>query len=174
MYVQDIRRADRTIAQGLADPQRIAIAGASYGGYAAMMGLIKEPDLYRAGINWVGVTDIELMYSIGWSDFAGGLWHRKGMPRRIGDPEKDLAQLRATSPLRRASEITKPVLLAYGGSDRRVPLPHGTEMRDALRKSGKAEVEWVEYESEEHGFLLESNFIDFWTRVERFLAKHLR
>lgn len=170
----DVTDATRwAIDKGLADAKRIAIAGASYGGYAAMMGLVKEPDLYRAGINWVGVTDIELMYSIGWSDLPQE-WLRLGMPRMIGDPVKDRAQLRRTSPLHRASEITKPVLMAYGGMDRRVPLPHGTQMRDALIKSGKAEVEWVEYELEGHGFLLEKNRVDFWTRVERFLVEHLR
>lgn len=162
------------IAQGQADPKRIAIAGASYGGYATMMGLVKEPDLYRAGINWVGVTDIDLMYDIGWSDFAGGDWQTLGMPVLVGDPKKDRAQLDSTSPLKRAKEITKPVLMAYGDEDLRVPLPHGKEMRDALKKAGKVEVEWVVYEGEGHGWLLVKNNVDFWTRVEKFLAKHLQ
>ena len=171
----DVTDATRwAVAQGMADPKRLAIAGASYGGYATMMGLVKEPDLYRAGINWLGVTDIDLMYSVGWSDSSGSLWQREGMPRRVGDSVKDAAQLRQTSPLLRANEITKPVLMAYGGKDLRVPLPHGTKMRDALRKSGKAEVEWIEYELEGHGFLLTANRVDFWTRVEKFLGQHLR
>lgn len=162
------------IDKGIADPKRIAIAGASYGGYATMMGLVKEPDLYRAGINWVGVTDIGLMYDIGWSDFAGGDWQRYGMPALVGDSKKDAAQLVATSPLKQASRITKPVLLAYGGADLRVPLPHGTRMRDALKKAGKVEVEWVEYSDEGHGWLQLENNVDFWGRVERFLAKNLK
>jgi dipeptidyl aminopeptidase/acylaminoacyl peptidase len=162
------------VAQGLADAKRLVIAGASYGGYATMMGLVKEPDLYRAGINWVGVTDIDLMYSISWSDFDGSVWQRFGMPKLVGDRGADRAQLDATSPLKRAAEITKPVLMAYGGQDYRVPLPHGQKMRDALRAAGKVEVEWVEYELEGHGFLLEKNVIDFWSRVERFLARHTR
>ena len=171
----DVTDATRwAVAQGIADPKRIAIAGGSYGGYATMMGLVKEPELYRAGINIVGVTDIGLMYEIGWSDFAGSLWQRKVMPRQVGDPKNDAELLRKASPLQRAAEITKPVLMAYGGRDLRVPLPHGTQMRDAMRKAGKAEVEWIEYELEGHGFLLEANRIDFWTRVEKFLAKHLR
>jgi dipeptidyl aminopeptidase/acylaminoacyl peptidase len=170
----DVTDATRwAIAQGLADPKRIAIAGASYGGYATMMGLVKEPDLYRAGINWVGVTDIGLMYSIDWSDLSD-VWQRYGMPRLVGDPDKDGAQLDATSPLKRAREITKPVLMAYGTKDRRVPLPHGTRMRDALEEAGRVEVEWVTYEDEGHGFLLLKNEVDFWQRVERFLAKHLK
>ena len=169
----DVTDATRwAIAKGLADPARIAIAGASYGGYATMMGLVKEPDLYRAGINWVGVTDIDLMYSIDWSDM-GDEWMRYGMPRMVGDRKSDRAQLEATSPLRRAKEITKPVLMAYGTSDRRVPLPHGTRMRDALMDAKKVTVEWVAYEDEGHGFLLLKNQVDFWQRVERFLAQHL-
>lgn len=162
------------IAQGMADPKRIAIAGASYGGYATMMGLVKEPELYRAGINWVGVTDINLMYEIGWSDFMGNKWMDYGMPRLIGDPSKDAAQLRATSPLQQAARIKQPVLMAYGELDFRVPLPHGTKMRDALTAAGNKQVEWVEYPGEGHGWMLTKNKVDFWTRVENFLAKHLK
>jgi len=164
------------IEQGLADPKRIAIAGASYGGYAAMMGLLKEPDLYRAGINIVGVTDIELMYTIGWSDFldADNPWVRYGMPKLIGDPKTDGAQLTATSPLKQAARIKRPVLMAYGEEDLRVPLPHGTKMRDALRAAGNQDVEWVQYPSEGHNFNLTKNNVDMWTRVEAFLGKHLK
>lgn len=164
------------IAQGWADKDRIAIAGASYGGYATMMGLVKEPELYKAGINWVGVTDIELMYTIGWSDFMDpdNPWVRYGMPRMIGDPRKDGEQLKATSPLQQAKRITRPVLMAYGEEDRRVPLPHGTKMRDALLDAGNKNVEWVQYEGEGHGFMLTRNNVDFWTRVERFLARNLK
>jgi dipeptidyl aminopeptidase/acylaminoacyl peptidase len=170
----DVTDATRwAVAQGLADPRRLVIAGASYGGYAAMMGLVKEPDLYRAGINWVGVTDIDLLYTVGWSDTSGSQFQREAMPQRIGDRTRDAEQLRRTSPLLRAAEITKPVLMAYGAKDLRVPLPHGTKMRDAIKAAGKAEVVWIEYELEGHGFLLEANRVDFWTRVERFLAKHL-
>lgn len=171
----DVTDATRwAIQQGLADPKRIAIAGASYGGYATMMGLLKEPALYKAGINWVGVTDIELMYDIGWSDFMGSQWMRFGMPRMIGDPKKDAEQLKATSPLQQASRINQPVLMAYGEEDLRVPLPHGVKMRDALVRAGNKNVEWVQYKDEGHGFMLLENNVDFWSRVERFLGRHLR
>jgi len=164
------------IEQGLADPKRIAIAGASYGGYATMMGLVKEPELYKAGINWVGVTDIDLMYSIGWSDFmsADNPWVRFGMPKMIGDPSKDAAQLTATSPLKQAHRIKQPVLMAYGEEDFRVPLPHGKKMRDALLEAGNKNVEWVQYPKEGHGWYLTENNVDFWNRVERFLDKNLK
>lgn len=164
------------IDQGLADPNRVAIVGASYGGYATMMGLVKEPNLYKAGVNFVGVTDIELMYTIGWSDFMDGdnPWMRYGMPVMIGDPAKDAAQLSATSPLKQAARIKQPVLMAYGEEDYRVPLPHGTKMRDALIAAGNKNVEWVQYEGEGHGWNLEKNNVDFWNRVERFLDKNLK
>lgn len=173
----DITDATRWgIDQGLADPKRIAIVGGSYGGYATMMGLVKEPGLYKAGVNIVGVTDIEMMYTIGWSDFldADNPWVRYGMPKMIGDPDKDAAQLTATSPLKQAARIKQPVLMAYGEEDYRVPLPHGTKMRDALIAAGNKNVEWIQYAGEGHGFNLEKNNVDFWNRVERFLDKNLK
>lgn len=161
------------VKQGLADEKRLVIAGASYGGYATMMGLVKEPELYRAGVNWVGVTDVDLMYSIGWSD-SNDVWKKLGMAPMVGDQDKDKAMLQRYSPLLRAAEIRRPVLMAYGGEDYRVPLPHGTKMRDALLNAGKVPVEWVEYELEGHGFRQPANLHDFWGRVERFLATHTR
>lgn len=164
------------IAQGLADPKRIAIAGASYGGYATMMGLVKEPELYKAGVNFVGVTDIEMMYTIGWSDFmdADNPWMKYGMPRMIGDPKTDGAQLTATSPLKQAARIKQPVLMAYGEEDYRVPMPHGTKMRDALKANGNNDVEFVTYPGEGHSWMLSKTRVDFWSRVERFLARTLK
>jgi len=173
----DVTDATRwAIAQGLADPNRVAIAGGSYGGYATMMGLLKEPGMYKAGVNFVGVTDIELLYTIGWSDTmdADNPWMRYGMPRMIGDPDKDAAQLAATSPLKQAARIKQPVLMAYGEEDLRVPLPHGTKMRDALISAGNKNVEWIQYAGEGHGWNLEKNQVDFWTRIERFLDKHVK
>lgn len=162
------------VSKGLADANRVAIAGGSYGGYAAMMGLVKEPSLFKAGLNFVGVTDIELLYTIGWSDTAGSTWERFGMPKLIGDREKDIEQFRKTSPLLLAHQIKQPVFMAYGEDDLRVPLPHGTKLRDALIKSGNTQVEWNQYANEGHGFLLEKNKVDFYSRMEKFLAKHLK
>lgn len=160
------------IKQGIADPKRICIAGASYGGYATLMGLIRYPELYRCGVEWVGVTDIDLMYSINWSDMSP-TWRRHGMPALVGDREKDKAQLAATSPLKQAAKLTQPLLLAYGGEDRRVPIDHGTKLRDAL-KPHNPNVEWIEYPDEGHTWTFEANQIDFWSRVESFLDKHLK
>jgi dipeptidyl aminopeptidase/acylaminoacyl peptidase len=162
------------IAQGIADPRRICIAGASYGGYATLMGLVNDPDLFKCGINWVGVTDINLMYTGNWlfkSDMSEQ-WKQYGMPQLVGDQVKDAAQLKATSPLEQAARIRQPLLLAYGGADRRVPLYHGTKFREAV-KATNPNVEWVVYEEEGHGWALPKNRIDFWTRVEKFLEKNI-
>ena len=162
------------VAQGHADPKRICIMGASYGGYATLMGLVRDPDLYRCGVNWVGVSDISLLYSGHWSfeSDLGAAWKKFGMPVLVGDPVRDAAQLKATSPIEQAARITQPLLLAYGGADLRVPIVHGTRLRDAVTRTNKA-VEWVEYPREGHGWSLPQNRVDFWGRVERFLDRHI-
>jgi acetyl esterase/lipase len=159
------------IEQGIADPRRICIAGASYGGYATLMGLVNDPGLYRCGFEWAGVTDINLMYDVSWSDISNE-YLQYGMPLLVGDQDKDAAQLKATSPLANAARIKQPLLLAYGGSDVRVPVVHGTKFRDAV-KATNPNVEWIEYPEEGHGWRLQKNNIDFWTRVEKFLDKNI-
>lgn len=156
--------------QGWADPQRACIMGASYGGYAAMMGAVAQGNLFKCAVNWVGVTDLGLLSSIHWSDISEE-WKQYGMKRLVADPVSDAEQIRKTSPLQRAQEIRMPLLMAYGGLDRRVPIKHGEEMKAALRPD--QEIEWVVYPDEGHGwFNLQTNE-DFWGRVERFLARHL-
>jgi dipeptidyl aminopeptidase/acylaminoacyl peptidase len=162
------------IAQGIADPKRICIAGASYGGYATLMGLANDPDLYRCGIDWAGVTDIDMMFTGSWwdkADFSEGAL-RYSMPYMIGDPVKDAAQLRATSPLRQAARIKQPVLLAYGREDRRVPIVHGRKFHTVVTRTND-HVEWIDYRGEGHGWSQAKNRIDFWQRVESFLYRNI-
>jgi len=162
------------IGKGVADPKRICIMGASYGGCATLMGLVNDPDLYKCGVNWVGVTDINLMYNGHWSASSdmSSEWRKYGMPEMIGDQEKDAAQLKATSPVEQAARITAPLLLAYGGADERVPIYHGRQFHDAVTRTNK-DVEWVLYPDEGHGFAVEKNSLDFWTRVEAFLDRNI-
>jgi dipeptidyl aminopeptidase/acylaminoacyl peptidase len=158
------------VKQGWADPNRACIMGASYGGYAALMGAVTQGDLFKCAVNWIGVTDIGLMSSIHWSDFSDE-WKQYGMKRLVADPDTDAEQIRKTSPLQRAREIRMPLLMAYGGEDRRVPIKHGTDMKAALRPDQP--LEWVVYPSEGHGWFNLKTNEDFWGRVERFLATHL-
>ena len=160
------------IDKGWADGKRACIAGASYGGYAALMGVIRHPGSYRCAVSISGVADIQLMYSIHWSDL-GDSWQHYGMPELIGDPQTDADQLVATSPLQQAAKIKVPVFLAHGVQDLRVPIDHERKFRAAAEKAGVA-VEWVEYTDEAHGGWLDKNWTDVWLRAERFLARHLR
>jgi dipeptidyl aminopeptidase/acylaminoacyl peptidase len=159
------------IAQGVADPQRVAIVGASYGGYASLMGLVKEPELFRCGVCWAGVSDIDLMYAAHWSD-APGVWKDHGMPQLIGDREKDAEQLRATSPLQQAARIRNPLLIAHGRLDERVPVQHGRRLYEAVKAHNPA-VEYVEYAEEGHGWHDPATQVAWWQRVEAFLGRHL-
>jgi dipeptidyl aminopeptidase/acylaminoacyl peptidase len=162
------------VAQGIADPARVCIAGASYGGYSALMGLINDPGVYKCGINWAGVTDIGLLYSGSWGFMSNvtARYRRYGMPELLGDPVKDAAQFEATSPLLQAARVTQPLLLAYGGADERVPIYHGKKFHAAVKKTNP-NVEWIEYRTEGHGWALPENRVDFWTRVEKFLDRHI-
>jgi dipeptidyl aminopeptidase/acylaminoacyl peptidase len=163
------------IAQGIADPKRICIAGSSYGGYATLMGLANDPDLYRCGFEWLGVTDIELMYTGTWfsnrSDVSEG-YMLYAMPMMVGDRGKDAVQLKATSPIQQAARIRQPLLLAYGSRDTRVPLHHGKKFYSAVTRTND-NVEFVAYSGEGHGWSLPKNRIDFWRRVEKFLDKNI-
>jgi dipeptidyl aminopeptidase/acylaminoacyl peptidase len=169
----DVTDATRwAITQGIADPGRIALMGASYGGYSTLMGLAREPALYRCGVAWVAVTDLDLMYGAHWSDFSDS-YKQHGMPTRVGDRVKDAAELKANSPIHVAARIRQPLLLAHGDRDRRVPVEHGEAMRRALNDAGNRQVEWLSYAKEGHGWREPANKIDFWNRVAAFLAKQL-
>jgi dipeptidyl aminopeptidase/acylaminoacyl peptidase len=161
------------VKQGLADRERICIAGASYGGYATLMGLVRHGELYRCGVAWVAVSDLRLMYR--WRADSDSIeeWRRYSNPQLIGDPQADKAMLEANSPVLRAREIQRPLLLAMGGADRRVPLEHGEAMRAALVAAGRPP-EWVVYADEGHGWNRFENRVDFMRRMEQFLATHLR
>jgi len=160
-------------AQGLASA-KACIAGGSYGGYSTLMGLIKDPELYRCGVAWMAVTDLDLLVS-------GSFWVRDdisdtGRQYRIhdlvGDPVKDADMIAAHSPVKQAERIKAPVLLGFGEKDLRVPLVHGERMRDALKKAGNEPV-WITYPGEGHGFGMLKNRVDFAERMAAFLAQHL-
>ena len=163
------------IDSGRVDADRVCLLGASYGGYATLWGLAKEPKMFRCGVAYVAVSDLEMMFDVGWSDFMraerGGDMTRT-FARWIGDPATDRDKMRAVSPLHHADRIQAPLLLAYGASDTRVPLIHGDRMRSALDKYNKP-YEWVVYNDEWHGFNKDENRYDFYRRVDAFLAKNL-
>ncbi|MFG6489333.1 alpha/beta hydrolase family protein [Roseateles sp. BYS78W] len=160
--------------QGIAS-DKACIAGASYGGYSTLMGLVKHPKLYRCGVAWMAVTDMDLYVNGSWSVFddIGESARKYSIPDLVSDATKDAAMIAANSPVKQAARIKAPVLLAFGEDDRRVPLTHGKRMRDALREAGNDPV-WITYAGEGHGFGNVKNRIDFAERMAAFLAKHLQ
>lgn len=159
------------VDQGLADPARLCAVGGSYGGYAVLMALSREPAVYRCGVAAMAPTDLDLMYGSHDSD-ASPVALRYGLPVLMGDRRADAAQLEAASPVRLADRIRRPLLLVHGAKDQRVPIEHGRRLRDALQ-AARQPVQWVEYEDEGHGFGKPAHLMDHWTRVEQFLARHL-
>lgn len=160
------------IKKGWSDPKRVGIMGASYGGYATLTGLIKNPELFRCGVEWAGVTDINMMFSLAQSD-ATRENLEYGMRTTIGDPTADAKQFAENSPLNHAAKLTQPLLMAHGGLDKRVPIAQATAFYNAVTHGNK-HVEWIVYNDEGHGWRLEQNNIDFWKHVEVFLDKNLK
>lgn len=160
------------VKQGWVDPKRVCIMGASYGGYAALMGVVKDPDQYRCAVAFAAVSDPRFMFDFFWNDLSSDI-RKFALPEVLGDRKLDEARFIATSPLEQASRIKVPVLLGHGGDDRRVPVQNAERMRDALQSRGKP-VEWVLYPRAHHGFNLLEDEVDYYGRVERFLAQHLK
>lgn len=157
------------VRQGIADPQRIAIYGASYGGYAALAGLAFTPDLYACGIDYVGVSNIFTLL-----ETLPPYWElgRRMMYEMIGDPVKDRKLLEQVSPVFHADRIQAPLLVAQGANDPRVKKTESDQIVQALRQRGVA-VEYIIKDNEGHGFHNEENRFDFYRRMESFLARHL-
>ncbi len=160
------------ISQGIADPKRVCIYGGSYGGYATLMGLIKDPDLYQCGIDYVGVADLPLLYTAVWSDTANSEFAQYSLTSRVGDLDKEADKIKAVSPVELASRIKAPLLMAYGTNDIRVVPQHGTRMKDALERAG-AKPEWMLVTGEGHGFRDLENQKMFYGAMEKFLDKYI-
>jgi dipeptidyl aminopeptidase/acylaminoacyl peptidase len=135
--------------------------------------LIRHPDTYRCDVAWVAVTDPRPMFDEDWANDSDEEGRSFWWPQLIGDPVKDAEMIRRATPAERAGEIKVPVLLAFGREDRRVPLEHGFRMRAALIAAGHPP-EWVVYEGEGHGWRTVEYQVDFYQRVERFLAAQLK
>jgi acetyl esterase/lipase len=159
--------------QKFTDPKRVCIAGASYGGYATLMSLARHPDVYRCGAARVAVTEPMLLTQFTWTSDMSETARLHTLPVMLGHPENDVELLRAASPVQQAARIKAPVLLAMGADDRRVPIKHGSLMRDALQAAGN-EPEYVVYEGEGHSWLKKETRLDFARRLEAFLERHLR
>ena len=157
------------IEEGIADPDRIAIYGASYGGYATLAGLTFTPDIYACGVDYVGVSNIFTLL-----ETLPPYWElgRQMMYEMIGNPDTEKELLEAASPLFHIDKIKAPLLVAQGANDPRVKQAESDQIVDALKAKG-IDVPYILKEDEGHGFYNEENQFDFYQEMEKFLDKHL-
>jgi dipeptidyl aminopeptidase/acylaminoacyl peptidase len=155
--------------QGIADPDKVAIYGASYGGYATLAGLAFTPDLYACGVDYVGVSNL-----FTFMETIPPYWEpmRERLYELVGNPVDDSLTLAEASPSLQADKITAPLFIAQGANDPRVKKAESDQMVGAMRARG-VEVEYMVKDNEGHGFHNEENRFDFYRAMEQFLEKHI-
>lgn len=164
----DVTDATRwAIAQGIADPNRICIYGASYGGYAALEGAVKEPNLYKCAIGYVGVYDLPMLYTHG--DTRLSTHGENFLKREVGTDMTSLAQ---HSPVHQLNNLKAKVMLIVGGRDETVPEAQGKELHMALLERG-IQHEWLYEPDEMHGFYKEDHIAEVYTKVNAFLQANI-
>lgn len=158
------------ITEGIADPARVVIMGGSYGGYATLAGVTFTPDLYCAGVDFFGPSNL-----VTFRETVPPYWRPLDaiMNIRIGDLEEDAEMLQDRSPLNHVEIISVPMLVVQGANDPRVVQAESDQMVEALRNNGN-EVYYIVYENEGHGFAIEANRLEFAGRIEEFLHNHVR
>ena len=146
-----IEATEWMIDQGIADPDRVGIYGASFGGYSAAMAPMLRPDLFKSSVAYIGVFDLEMMYNEG--DIKGIKWGGKYLDKTLGtDPTK----LAAMSPVKNVDKLEAPIIIVSGKEDVRAPVEHAYALAKALKKAGK-EHELIIVEKEGHGFRMPKN-----------------
>ncbi len=157
------------VDQGIADPERLAIYGGSYGGYAALVGATLTPEIFRCAVDIVGpsnlITFIETVPPY-WKAFLEDLY------RRVGHPERDADFLRQRSPLFNVDRIGIPMLIAQGANDPRVKQAESEQIVAAMKEKG-IDHEYLLFPDEGHGFARPENRLAFYAAAEEFLARHL-
>jgi dipeptidyl aminopeptidase/acylaminoacyl peptidase len=154
------------VAHGIADPERIGIMGASYGGYATLAGVTFNPELYRVGINIVGVADLRLITRY---DLGGSFLAKRNFERRVGSGEAFLSE---RSPVDHIANVRVPTFHAYGRNDPRVEIEHWNGLEAQLKKHGKTYQIHLE-QDEGHGFEKAKAAIKLYKSIDAFLAKYL-
>ena len=157
------------IEQGIADKDKIAIYGASYGGYATLAGLAFTPDLYACGVDYVGVSNIFTLL-----ETLPPYWElgRQMMYEMIGNPDTEKELLTAASPLFHVDKIKAPLFIAQGANDPRVKKSESDQIVEALKKRG-IDVPYLVKDNEGHGFANEENRFEFYRKMGDFLDLHL-
>lgn len=155
------------IKEQYADPKRVCVYGASFGGYSAMMTTIRAPGLFKCAVGYAGIYDLAMMYKKG--DIKEEKYGRSYLRNVIG---KDDDALAANSPTKLADKIDVPVLLVHGEDDQRAPFAQAKAMRAALDAAHKP-YEWIAKPGEGHGFYSEKNAAEFYNALAAFLDRHI-
>lgn len=156
------------IEQGIADKERICIYGGSYGGYAALWGVIKEPDLYKCSVGYVGVYDMPIFFNGDGSDASRNPTIKDYLKTHVGEGQE---YLQAISPVHNVDKIKAELFIVHGSKDVRVPIVHANNLRKALDKIGKP-YEWLE-KADGHGFYQVENRIALYDKMLTFFDKHI-
>jgi dipeptidyl aminopeptidase/acylaminoacyl peptidase len=159
---------DWAIARGIADKDRICTYGASYGGYAALQSVVRNPDKYRCTIGYVGVYSLPLMFKDG--DIPDSESGRNYLERVL---PVDLAEQQRQSPAFNVDRIRIPVMLVHGGKDERVPMSQYRLLKKNLEQAGRPPEVTIVEDKEGHGFYDFDNQVELYTAMEAFLDKHI-
>jgi len=155
------------IREGIADKKRICIYGASFGGYASLMSVVKEPDLYKCAIGYVGIYDMDLMFEKG--DIAGMKYGQNFLAKVLGN---DKAQLDMFSPARHVDKIKADLFIVHGEKDIRAHYDHALLLKKSLDNVGK-KYQWLTKKKEAHGFYKEENRKELYEKMLNFLDKNI-
>lgn len=160
---------DWAVKQGIADKNRVCVDGASYGGYAALWAVERNPERYRCAASFAGVTDWEkiLKYDADFFTRSGS----KKWSSRVRGTEKGF-DMNSVSPARQAAKLTRPVLIAQGKRDSRVPYSQFKEMRDALSSANFTKVDYLVFDKEGHGFDTAEDEQKWYDALDAFLKKN--
>ncbi len=161
------------VKEGIVDKSRMCLFGGSYGGYASLQGVVKDPDLWKCSAPYVAVSDLFLLQNVQHSDIARGSDSLETeYTVVVGDSKRDRDLFMLTSPAKNTDKIKTPIFIAMGSDDVRVPLIHAEEFVKNLQRSG-GKVEMKVYTGEAHGFNKDENVLDFYTRLEKFFAQYI-
>lgn len=155
------------VRQGLLDPERQAVMGASYGGYMTLATLTRHPDLWRAGVDIVGIANLVTFLE------RTSAYRRPRREAEYGSLAEDRAFLMEASPMTHLDRLKAPLLVIHGARDPRVPVFEAEQIVKALQESGRR-VEYLRYEDEGHGLTKLANRLEAYGRIATFLAEELR
>jgi dipeptidyl aminopeptidase/acylaminoacyl peptidase len=166
--VADLPPAARWLAeQGIADAQRIAVMGRSYGGFMVLSALTTYPEVWAAGVELVGIANFVTFLE------NTGPWRRKLREAEYGSLERDRDFLEQISPIHAVDQIVAPLFVAHGANDPRVPVTEAEQMVEALRRRD-VPVEYLRFDNEGHQFTKRSTHLVVYPAIVGFLQKYLR